>query len=139
MLQAQGQFSPDGRWVAYTSDESGTQDVFVRSRSGSESRAQISSNGGAQPRWRGDGRELFYVSPAGDVMAVPVTVDGTTLTPGRPLTLFREPTLKTNKSLFFYGGAAGYDVTPDGKTFFVNRLIRAPGPGPIHVVINWRR
>ena len=139
MLQAQGQFSPDGRWIAYTSDESGTHEVYVRSRSGNESRAQISSNGGAQPRWRGDGHELFYVSPAGDVMAVPLAVDGTTLTPGRPITLFREPSLKTNNSLFFYGGAAGYDVTPDGKTFFVNRLIRAPGPGPIHVVINWRR
>ena len=139
MLQAQGQFSPNGDWVAYTSDESGQLEVYVRSRSGSESRAQISSNGGAQPRWRGDGRELFYVSAAGDVMAVPLTMKGSALTPGRPITLFNEPSLKTNNSLFFYGGAAGYDVTPDGKSFFVNRLIRAPGPGPIHVVINWRR
>jgi hypothetical protein len=72
-------------------------------------------------------------------MAVPLTMDGSTLMPGRPAVLFREPSLKTNNSLFFYGGAAGYDVMPDGKTFFVNRLIRAPGPGPIHVVINWQR
>jgi hypothetical protein len=54
-----------------------------------------------------------------DVMAVPLTVDGATLMPGRPVTVFREPSLKTNNSLFFYGGAAGYDVTLDGKTSLV--------------------
>jgi Tol biopolymer transport system component len=124
--------------VAYTSNESAQQEVYVRARGAGESRFQISSNGGAQPRWRGDGRELFYVSSTGDVMAVPLTVDGAELRPERPVVLFNEPSLKTNSSLFFYGGAAGYDVAADGRRFLVNRMIRAPGPGPIHVVVNWR-
>jgi dipeptidyl aminopeptidase/acylaminoacyl peptidase len=137
--QAQGQFSPDGRWVAYTSNESGQIEIYVRSRSGSDARSQISSDGGGQPRWRGDGRELYYVSLTGAVMAVPLTVEKDHLTPGRPVTLFTELSLRTNNNLFFYGGAAGYDVTPNGQRFLVNRMIREPGAGPIHVVVNWKR
>jgi Tol biopolymer transport system component len=138
-LQAQGQFSRDGRWIAYTSDESGRQEVYVQSATRGGSRSQVSSNGGAQPRWRGDWREHFYVSSAGDVIAVPMTIEGEMLTPGRPITLFTEPSLKINNSLFFYGGAAGYDVTADGSRFLVNRLTREPGAGPIHIVVNWQR
>ena len=137
--QAQGQFSPDGRWVAYTSNESGQLEIYVRARNGSDSRSQISSDGGGQPRWRGDGRELYYVSLTGALTAVPLTVEKDHLTAGRPVTLFTEPSLRTNNNLFFYGGAAGYDVTPNGQRFLVNRMIREPGSGPIHVVVNWKR
>ena len=138
-LQAQGQFSPDGKWIAYTSDESGSLQVYVRSRQAGESRFQVSSDGGAQPRWRGDSRELYYVSRTGELVAVPLSADADGLTPGRPIVLFTEPSLKPNNSLFFYGGAAGYAVAPDGKRFLINRMLRAPGPGPIHIVLNWNR
>jgi Tol biopolymer transport system component len=137
--QAQAQFSVDGRWIAYTSDESGQSEVYVQARGGGDSRVQVSSDGGGQPRWRGDSRELFYVSLTGTVMAVPLEVENGEPRPGRPVTLFAEPSLRTNNNLFFYGGAAGYDVTPDGQRFIVNRMTREPGAGPIHVVLNWQR
>jgi hypothetical protein len=99
----------------------------------------VSSDGGGQPRWRADGRELFYVSLSGAVMAVPLSIENGELAPGRPVTLFTEPSLKTNNSIFFYGGAAGYDVTADGSRFLVNRMMRTPGAGPLHVIVNWAR
>jgi serine/threonine protein kinase/Tol biopolymer transport system component len=134
--QAQGQFSPDGRFVAYSSDESGRTEVYVRAFPTGEGRRQISAQGGAQPRWRSDGREIFYVSPSGTVMAVALSVSSSELTAGSPVPLFTEPSLRVNNSMFFYGGAAGYDVSRDGKRFLVNRLIREPTAGPLHVVLN---
>jgi hypothetical protein len=71
--EGQGQFSPDGRWVAYASDESGRWEIYVRSFANSpeaETRTQVSRDGGHEPRWRGDGRELFYISNDGTVMSV---------------------------------------------------------------------
>jgi Tol biopolymer transport system component len=137
--QAQGQFSPDSRWIAYTSNESGQQEVFVRPRDGRNLRWQISAEGGAQPRWRGDGREIFYVSLDGTLTAVPVTLSTDEVRAGVPMPLFTERTLRGNNNVFYYGGAAAYDVTPDGKRFLVNRLTREPTGGPIHLVLNWPR
>ena len=68
-LQSQGQFSPDGKWLAYTSDESGERGLSTGVAVGT-ARIQVSSNGGAQPRWRGDSGELFYVAADGTMMAV---------------------------------------------------------------------
>jgi Tol biopolymer transport system component len=133
--QSQGQFSPDGRWVAYTSNESGRPQVYARAFPAGTPRLQISSDGGAQPRWRPDGRELFFVSPAGTVMAVALAGDDA-LTPGPPVALFSEPSLKTNNNVFFYGGGAAYDVSRDGQRFLVSRLTAQPSAGPIQVVIN---
>ena len=113
--QAQGQFSPDGRWVAYVSDESGRPEVYVRRFQSGGDRWQISSNGGAQPRWRADGREIFYVSTSGTLMAVPVSADNGELIAGTAVALFTEPSLRINSSVFFYGGAAAYDVDRDGR------------------------
>jgi Tol biopolymer transport system component len=67
-----GQFSPDGQWIAYQSDESGRVEIYVQPFSGPGERERISTNGGAQVRWRGDGKELFYVALDGRLMAVPV-------------------------------------------------------------------
>jgi Tol biopolymer transport system component len=137
--QAQGQFSPDARWIAYTSNESGQLEVFVRPRDGRNLQWQISAAGGAQPRWRGDGREIFYVSLDGTLTAVPVALSTDEVIAGVPVPLFTEPTLRRNNNVFYYGGAAAYDVTPDGKRFLVNRLTREPTGGPIHLVLNWPR
>ncbi len=137
-LQAQGQFSPDGRWIAFTSTESGQSEVYIAPLDRARSRLQVSSRGGAQPRWRDDGRELYYVSLTGELVAVPLTPEGNALGPGQAQTLFTDSTLKVNNGLFFYGGAAAYDVEAGGRTFLINRMIHAPGPGPLHVIINWR-
>jgi Tol biopolymer transport system component len=137
--QAQGQFSPDSQWIAYVSDESGAAEVYVRPRDGRNLRFQISTDGGVQPRWRRDGRELYYVTQAGTMMAVSVTLSRDDVKAGVPSALFTEPTLRTNNNVFYYGGAAGYDVTADGRRFLVNRLTREPTAGPIHVVLNWPR
>ena len=133
--QAQGQFSPDGRWVAYTSDESGRAEVYVCAYPSGERRSQISVSGGGQPRWRSDGREIYYVAPSGTLMAVPV-VDPQEVAVGAPVPLFTERSLQINNSLFFYGAAAAYDVDGLGKRFLVNHLKREPTAGPIHVVVN---
>ena len=137
--QAQGQFSPDGDWVAYSSDESGRLEVYVRPRDGRELRWQISAAGGGQPRWRTDGRELFYVSLDGTVMSVPIRTTKNEVTAEAPAPLFTEPSLRVNNNLYYYGGAAGYDVAADGSRFLVNRLTREPAAGPIHLVLNWPR
>jgi Tol biopolymer transport system component len=68
-----GQFSPDGKWVAYASNESGKWEIYVTSFPEAKGKWQISSGGGEQPRWRGDGKELFYLSSDGNVMAAPVS------------------------------------------------------------------
>ena len=133
--QAQGQIAPNGTYLAYTSDESGRSEVYVRPFPKGDLRWQISAEGGTQPRWRGDSRELYYVSPSGAVMAVAADT-GANFTAGVPHALFTEPSLRINSSLFFYGGAAGYDVAADGKRFLVNRMLQEPTAGPIHVVLN---
>ena len=125
--------------MAYTSNESGQLEVFVRPRDGRNLQWQISAAGGAQPRWRGDGREIFYVSLDGTLTSVPVTLSADEVTAGVPVPLFTERTLRSNNNVFYYGGAAAYDVTPDGKRFLVNRLTREPTGGPIHLVLNWPR
>lgn len=137
--QAQGQFSPDSRWIAYTSNESGRSEVYVRPRDGRNLQWQMSAEGGAQPRWGASGREIFYVALDGTLTAVPVTLSAGDVEAGVPVPLFTEPTLRVNNNLFFYGGASAYDVTADGKRFLVNRLTRAPTGGPIHLVLNWPR
>ncbi|MEJ0007966.1 MAG: hypothetical protein WDM77_16780 [Steroidobacteraceae bacterium] len=90
-----GQFSPDGRFVAYESDESGHYEIYIRpfippdeAGKPAEGLWQISTAGGIQPRWSPDGRELFYLDPAGRMMAVSITVMGATVAPGTPVLLF---------------------------------------------------
>ena len=132
-LQAQGQFSRDGKWLAYTSNESGRPEIYIRAFPSGQARTQVSSNGGAQPRWRGDSRELFYVGPDGTLMAVPLNADGV---PGPPVALFKEPSLRVNNYVFFYGGAAVYAPSRDGQRFLVNRMTREPAAGPIQIVVD---
>ena len=96
--EAYGVFSPDGRWVAYMSNESGRVEIYVRpfvppGAAGTAAGAaggqwQVSTAGGIHPVWRPDGRELYYLNPAGAMMAAPITVIGATLEPGAPVVLF---------------------------------------------------
>jgi Tol biopolymer transport system component len=122
-----GTFSPDGQWVAYVSHESGAGEVFVRSfagqgKAGSGSPIKISANGGLRPRWRADGKELFYQAADGNLMAVPVTV-GASFERGPARVLFRTP--------------GWWDVAPDGKRFLVSTRVTQGDPGPFTVVLNW--
>src|SRR5205085_4056549 len=116
-------FSPDGRFVAYVSDESGKSEVYVRRTEGGDERWQVSNAGGRDPRWRRDGRELFYLADQ-TVMAVPVKV-GDTFEAGTPAPLFKAEV-----------GGVDIDVTADGQRFIVNTNAGAP-PIPITVATNW--
>ncbi len=127
-----GQFSPDGKWVAYASNESGKWEIYVTSFPESRGKWQVSTGGGEQPRWRGDGKELFYLSSDDKIMAAPVTV-GATFDAGSPVALFpatpRQPV--SNTDLFVY------DVSRDGQRFLINTQVKQAETVPMSVVLNW--
>jgi len=121
-------FSPDGKWIAYTSTESGKSDVYAAPFPGPGQRIAISTAGGKNPKWRGDGKELFYIADDGKMMSVPIQ-PGTTLEPGLPVPLFE--TRARNQP------GSRYDVTADGQKFLVvTRVLEREVP-PIAVVVNW--
>jgi hypothetical protein len=142
--ESYGTFSPDGRWVAYQSNESGRQEIYVRpfvppggagaAAGTAGNQWQVSTAGGISPRWRPDGKELYYLDPAGAMMAAPITVTGATFAPGEPVRLF--PTR------IFGGGediqlGRQYDVAPDGR-FLINAVLDAAAAPPITLLQNWR-
>ena len=129
--QANGQISPDGKWAAYASDESGNWEIYVTTFPGAAGKWQVSRGGGTEPRWRGDGKEIFYLGPTGTMTAVPVSTVGTFST-GTPTPLFQ-----------FHGRAAisstdvfSYDVSKDGKRFLVNRYVKPASITPLTIVLN---
>ena len=129
--QRNGQISPDGKWVAYASDDSGNWEIYVTTFPGAAGKWQVSRGGGTEPRWRGDGKEIFYLGPTGTLTAVPVSTLGTFST-GSPAPLFQ-----------FHGRAAisstdvfSYDVSKDGKRFLVNRYVKPASIAPLTVVLN---
>jgi Tol biopolymer transport system component len=130
-FEFQGRFSPDGNWIAYTSNESGPWQVYVRSFPASGGKWQVSTEGGAQPQWRRDGRELFYLSTDMKLMAVEVKGDGSTFEPGVPHALFelRIPN--------FPGVRNNYVVAADGQRFLVASIIGEAAATPITVALNW--
>jgi Tol biopolymer transport system component/predicted Ser/Thr protein kinase len=112
------QFSPDGRWVAYASDEGNIPQIYVRAFSGGApasggARWQVSNQGGTRPRWRADGRELFYVAGDGHIMAAGVLTKGDAFEAATPAALFDA------RLSYFVGNTVDYDVTPDGRRFLV--------------------
>jgi Tol biopolymer transport system component len=132
--KTQAQISPNGRWLAYASYESGKDEVYVQSFPAPGSRRQVSLAGGVQPRWRRDGAELFYLGSDQTLMAVPVTATEGTFEVGRPRPLFRTRIIpQGSQSLWF---DTLYDVTPDGQRFLILGPPDEPGP-PITVVLNW--
>jgi Tol biopolymer transport system component len=125
-----GRFSPDGRWLAYVSDESGQPEIYVQPFPGPGGKWQISTDGGSEPAWNPNGRELFYRT--GDsMMAVPVTTQPS-FSAGRPAELFKGTYLA---STFPLTGTT-YDVTRDGQRFV---MIKDQGASAtqIKVVVNW--
>jgi len=128
--ESQGQLSTDGRWMAYTSNESGRSEVYVQAFPISGGKWQISTNGGVQPRWRGDGKEIFYLALDRKIMAVTVKADSTFET-GAPTELF--PTQVTQ----LFGVRNPYAVTADGQRFLINTRVEEANPSGIAVVVNW--
>jgi len=129
--QTNGMISPDGKWVAYASDESGSWEIYVTTFPGAAGKWQVSRGGGTEPRWRGDSKEIFYLAPGGMLTAVPVSTMGNFST-GSPVSLFQ-----------FHGRAAisstdvfSYDVSKDGKRFLVNRYVKPASITPLTVVLN---
>ena len=127
-----GQFSPDGKWVAYASNESGKFEIYVTSFPGAQGKWQVSSVGGTQPRWRGDTKELFYIGPDGKMMAVPVSV-GATFDAGPPAALFQTHA----RDVFATSEQVSYDVSKDGQRFLINTQVKNADTHPMSVILNW--
>jgi len=125
------QFSADGKWIAYTSDETGRNEVYIQSYPLSGAKVQISTAGGTQARWRQDGRELFFLAPDGKLMAVGLQ-PGEVLQAGRPKELFQ------TRGPSFTNVGYTYAVTPEGQRFLVNtRGEEVEASPPIQVMVNW--
>jgi Tol biopolymer transport system component len=130
-----GRFSPDGRWIAYVSDESGKPEVYVAPFPGTGAKWQLSTGGGALPRWRRDGTEIFY-STLGTVdrklMVAAVNGKGRSFEVGvvKPLFVVRTP--------IGFGLGYPYDVSADGQRFLINTLPEQTASAPITVVVNWQ-
>jgi len=122
-------FSPDGKWLAYVSDESGRNDVYVQPFPGPGPKWLVSTEGGIDPVWSRDGRELFYRKDD-QMMAVSVAAARGAFSAGRPQRLFE---------IRFDAGDNGpnYDVSPDGKWFVMPRRNQGATPGELHLVLNW--
>jgi len=123
------QFSPDGRWIAYMSPESGNAEIYAQPFPGPGERKRISTNGGVQPKWKRDGRELYYLLPDGTLMTVEMTV-GATIEPGIPRPLF-------HTRLTPSGITDQYAVAADGQRFLVLTPVGDASESPITVVFNW--
>ena len=121
-------FSPDGRWIAYASDETGRQEVYVAPTGRVGARTVVSTDGGFAPRWRRDGKELFYVRNDDTLMAVPVHAGAATVDVGSPRRLFQ--------SVFQSRLIAPFDVASDGR-LVVTRDVVDPTPPAITLIINW--
>lgn len=128
-----GQFSPDGKWIAYQSNESGRFDVYVQPFPGPGGKLPVSTNGGAQVRWRRDGKELFYIALDGRLMAVPIerTSNGQSLEPGTPVPLFAT---RVGGARNF--GRQQYVVSADGR--FLMITVTEEAPAPITLILNWK-
>jgi len=129
--EAPGQFSPDGKWVAYQSDQSGGFEIYVKPFPGTGPEKLISRGGGGQVRWRHDGKELFYISTTGWLNAVSVRINGNTIEADAPLPLFDAHVVGLRP-----GNVYQYVVSPDGQRFLMNREL--PFSDPITLILNWK-
>jgi Tol biopolymer transport system component/tRNA A-37 threonylcarbamoyl transferase component Bud32 len=123
-------FSPDGKYLAYTSDETGKEEVYVVTYPVTSGKWQISTNGGGQPRWRRDGRELYFLAPNSKLMAVSIKAQGNTFEAGLPSDLFETGMLAA-------GVRNHYTVSADGQRFLVGMLSGGTESPPLTFVLNW--
>jgi eukaryotic-like serine/threonine-protein kinase len=131
-MMMEARYSPDGRWIAYTSNESGRSEVYVIPSSGTGGKWQVSNGGGQQPIWRRDGKELFYLSSDERLMSVAITLKTDSVQAGAAVPLFSLASLVQTLS----GLVSPYDVSPDGKRFIV--VTGEQGRTfPINLVTNW--
>jgi Tol biopolymer transport system component len=126
-----GQVSPDGKWLAYQSDESGTWEIYVTTFPAAQGKWQVSQGGGTEPRWRHDGKEIFYISANGMMTAVPVSTESGFST-GSPQQLFPVHSRAPISSTDFYS----YDVTRDGQRFLINKYEKPASVPPLDIVLN---
>jgi Tol biopolymer transport system component len=129
--EAQARISPDGRWLAYVTDSTGTQEVYVRRYPELDAPRQVSAGGGGQPQWRPDQRELFYLSPDRSLMAVTVTDAGNISSFGAPRKMFRTSIAEGPSA-----ARDSYAVMPDGRSFLIDAR-RVAVSEPITVMLHW--
>jgi len=126
------QFSPDGRWMAYASNETGSMEIYVSPFPSGNGKWQVSSGGGQEPRWRQDGKELFYLSAEGKMMAVPVKM-GVSFETGPAVALFqthrRQPVSLPD--------VFSYDVSGDGQRFLILTKVDEGNVAPLAITLNW--
>jgi len=132
LIEGDGRLSPNGRWLAYTSNESGTWDVYVQPFPSLDRKWRVSPDGGSRPTWRRDGKELFYVGSDQKLMAVPVTADAS-FAASTPTALFQLRTI----SLPPTQPRRQYAVTATGDRFLVNTVVEPATLSPVTVVLNW--
>ena len=123
--QGEARFSPDGKWLAYSANESGIVEVYVRPFPGPGGTWKVSAAGGFLPQWRDDGKEIFYLSPDGKLMAVPIVL-APAFQAGTPAALF---SLQSSTSLF--------QASRDGKRFLINAIQEGAGSPPLNLLLNW--
>jgi eukaryotic-like serine/threonine-protein kinase len=121
--------SPDGKWLAYQNNESGRPEIYITAFPGGGAKWQVSSNGGTTPKWRRDGKELFFADPQDNIVAVDVNTAGNAVKLGTPHTLFQAVGIQRD-----FGP---YDVTADGKKFLINSGDLKEGSDPLTLVQNW--
>jgi eukaryotic-like serine/threonine-protein kinase len=137
--ERRAQFSPDGRWVAYTSNQSGRYEVYLRPFNGNAAGTstggqwQVSAAGGINPKWRADGKELYYISPDGKLLAAPIAFKAGTIDPGTPVVLFQTRGVGGATDVNF---GYNYDVSADGR-FLIDTVLE-DAASPITLLQNWQ-
>jgi serine/threonine protein kinase len=128
--QGEAHFSPDGHWLAYVSEETGEHELYLMPFPSQTGKWQVSAAGGNQPRWRKDGREIYYIAPDGKMMAASVELSANNAKVSAPVALFQTRIVNVSHAY------TQYDVTGDGQRFLINSRFD-PGAEPIFVYANW--
>jgi len=126
------QLSPDARWIAYASNETGNTEIYVSPFPSVASKWQVSNSGGQEPRWRQDGKEIFYLASDGKLMAVGVTATGS-FAASTPVPLFQTHRRQPISAQDVFS----YDVSADGQKFLVATKVDEPSAAPLSVILNW--
>lgn len=134
--ESEGMISPDGSWLAYVTDQSGRDEVWVSRFPGGEERRQVSRGGGDSPRWPKDGQGLFFLSGDRKLMAAPVRLSATSIEIGPPAPLFTVPHL-VEVDYNIMPTAGTFDISPDGRRFLFARRRADPNTPPLHLIVNW--